>query len=99
MQAVTKEDVTLARGERVFPEFVIQAFNDEIIAVSNGRVATVDQNKVMDRILALKPELTRNQVFENKWLDVEEFYRRAGWKVEYVKPAYYETFTAYFVFS
>jgi hypothetical protein len=99
MQAVTKEDVTLTRGERVFPEFVIQAFNDEIIAVSNGRVATVDQNKVMERILTLKPELTRNEVFENKWLDVEEFYRKAGWNVVYVKPAYYETFAAYFVFS
>lgn len=99
MQAVTKQDVDAARGDRVFPEFVIQAFNDEIIAVSNGRVATVDQNKVMDRILTLKPELTRNQIFDNKWLDVEEFYRKAGWKVEYVKPLYYETFTAYFVFS
>lgn len=41
----------------------------------------------------------RNEVFKNKWLDIEEYYNVAGWNVKYHKPLYYETWKAYFKFD
>lgn len=35
----------------------------------------------------------------NSWVDFEDLYRKQGWKVVYDKPAYCETYKAYFVLS
>jgi hypothetical protein len=43
--------------------------------------------------------VSRQEVFDNQWLDIEDIYREAGWKVSYDKPAYNETYKAYFTFS
>ena len=53
----------------------------------------------MLEILATNADLTRQTVFDNGWLDVEEAHRAAGWRVEYDKPAYNESYDAFFVFS
>jgi hypothetical protein len=42
---------------------------------------------------------TRQQVFDNNWLDVEDIFRKAGWKVNYEKPAYNESYPASFKFQ
>ena len=72
---------------------------------------TVDSNSLlhtaaMQFIILNAPEGVREiiskafeKVFKNKWLDVEEVYRKAGWKVEYDKPGYCEDYEAYFVFE
>lgn len=44
-------------------------------------------------------KFTRNEVFKNKWLDIEEYYNVAGWNVKYHGPRYYETWKAYFKFD
>lgn len=36
---------------------------------------------------------------EMKWLDFEDFYRATGWGVTYDKPAYCETYDAFFIFK
>lgn len=40
-----------------------------------------------------------NQLIKEKWLDIEDHYRKAGWKVTYDKPAYCENYDAYFKFE
>lgn len=40
----------------------------------------------------------RRHVFANKWLDVEEAYRAAGWLVRYDKPGFNEDYDAYWEF-
>ncbi len=52
--------------------------------------ATLQQDELVKRILArLVPEVTRDDIFRNHWLDIEPFYQHA-WVVTYNKPAYYQ---------
>ncbi len=41
----------------------------------------------------------RAVVFAKGWLEVEDIYRKAGWKVKYDKPAYSENYPATFKFE
>lgn len=41
---------------------------------------------------------TRQQVYDNKWLDFEPLYRKVGWKVEYYKPDFNEAGPAFWRF-
>lgn len=41
---------------------------------------------------------TRQQVYDNKWLDFEPLYRKVGWKVEYYKPGFIEAGKAFWRF-
>lgn len=79
------------------PEEVYVAFNSLISRrIMNGR-ATVHQNEVLAQLES--QGMNRREIFNNHWLDVENSYRDLGWKVEYDKPGYNETYEAFFVFS
>lgn len=98
VQAISKEQVQDQIDQRVFPDFVIQAFN-ECIAESKTRHSNeVTQDAVVERIMKLG-SIERAAVFSNNFLDVEAFYKRAGWKVEFHRKAYNETGSSYFVFK
>jgi len=75
------------------PEEVFEAFN-ELIQQNMG---TVCQDEVVSLIMK-KMTISRDLVFKNGWLHVEEAYRRVGWEVEYDKPGYNETYPATFHF-
>lgn len=87
------------------PDEVIEVFNDLIAKHFNGVYATFMQEEAVKLILkkfARKPEMamvTRDKIFDDKWLDVEDIYRQAGWDVEYDKPAFNESYPASFTFA
>ena len=78
------------------PDAVFEVFNELIAKDFNGAYAIVKQKEVV-KILVDKG-LKEKEIYDNHWLDVEEIYRKAGWKVEYDKPAYNESYGAYFEF-
>jgi len=82
---------------RKLPLVVIDVF-DELIVESwcNGE-AVVGQDEAVKRI-SERLKIPRQEVFDRHLLDVEEVYRKAGWKVEYDKPGYCETYEATFTF-
>lgn len=83
-----------------FPEAVIESFNELIQKKFDGRQAVIKQKDVVEIILSKMPEGTKSQdLIDNHWLDVEDVYRKAGWQVEFDKPAYYETYDASFTFT
>lgn len=96
---IKPEDVTNKKLE-ILPEQVIEAFNESIIENydPNTRSARVIQDEIVKKIIS-KLEIERHIVFEKGYLDIEDIYRKAGWKVEYDKPGYNETYKAYFVFT
>lgn len=80
----------------IFPDAVLESFN-EIIAQNycNGQ----SHFKKDDAVALMESKgLLRNEIYEKHWLDVEDVYRAAGWKVEYDQPAYCETYAATFTF-
>lgn len=95
---------TIKKELKDFPDEVINGFNTVIKRNWNGSSARVDQDEVIDEILSnykknLKLKMTRKKLFDDHLLDVEDVFRKAGWKVQYDKPGYCESYSAYFIFS
>lgn len=93
------------KKKQVIPKEVFDAFDELIAANYDGDGATVMQNEVIALILTNfnkgKSEaeyITRQTIFDKNWLNVEEVYRNAGWRVNYDKPAYNESYEASFEF-
>ncbi|HET8688481.1 MAG TPA: hypothetical protein VFM18_17860 [Methanosarcina sp.] len=92
-----------------FPDFVIEAFNQLIAENYNdgARSAVVKQDDAVKRILELATSsfvsdltpVTRDTVYDKGWLNIEEIFKAAGWKVTYDKPAYNESYPAKFEFT
>lgn len=59
----------------------------------------IEANKALPEKYKDRPfEITEEDLFKNHWLDVEDIYREVGWKVEYDKPGYNESYPATFKF-
>lgn len=80
-----------------FPDFVFEAFNRKISKVRNATVIRVFQDDVIDLIIDLG-DVTRSEIFNNNWLDIEDHYRDAGWVVHYCKSPYWSDEDSYFEF-
>lgn len=88
----------------LYPDYVFKAFNDLIAKSFRNGSATVKQKDVVDHMLFLANSggvvpITKQDLFDWGYLDVEEAYKNNGWKVTYDKPAYNETYDAFFVFK
>lgn len=92
-------DEVVAKKATLIPDEVIEAFNEMIAEHMTGGYSKFKQSKVVDRILTKMPGMNRGTLYDNHWLDVEDVYRAEGWKVEYDKPGYCETYEATFEFS
>lgn len=84
-------------SERIFPDYVLEAFNHCIQKHLSGKRAIVHQNEVISQICE-RGKIARGDVFDNSFLDVEDVYRKAGWRVRYDKPGYNEDYEAFFEF-
>lgn len=83
-----------------FPDFVLETWNAAIAKNWTGRQSHITQPDMVAALIAASPNtIDRSDVFDNHWLDIEDAYRAEGWKVEYDKPGYNESYDAYFVFK
>lgn len=104
IEAIRPEEVAAAKAA-TFPWYVLQAFNHIIAAkfVSKNQSVTIYQDDVIEDMILLAQssglELDRSIIFDKGYLNVEEVYRAAGWKVDYDKPAYNESYRAHFKFK
>lgn len=86
------------------PEEVYEAFNEMITQEWDGHSANFTLQTVAN--LAIKKlkstgsfkQMTRQEMYDRGWMDVEGAYRKAGWKVDFDKPGYNETYEANFTF-
>lgn len=82
------------------PDEVIESFNELIQEKFRGKSATVLQDEVIERILSkFNHYIGRQEIYDNCWLDVEDLFGEAGWKVVYDKPGYNESYPAKFEFT
>lgn len=107
VKPISPDDVKL---EDKIPWYIIEAVNDfikERYNPSSKSSFTIEQ----DEILKLAFDKCENdyeyesfedfkrRIFDAKQLDFEDLYSKAGWKVEYDKPGYCESYNAYFKFE
>lgn len=111
MSQPIRPDQVGALKAQLFPAYVFDGFNELIAQNFVGKSATIKQQDVIENILAkanagLSSDeidggagLTLAELYKRGYLNVEEAYRAQGWKVEYDKPAYNESYPATFTFK
>lgn len=90
----------IAAGKlKTLPGQVLDAFNELIAENFSDGEASITQKEAVKRMMG--KGLVRTDIYSKGWLDVEEIYRQAGWKVTYDSPVYYggENFEPYYTFS
>ena len=92
-----------AKHRKTIPDSIIDAVNKLIVKNYNPiyKESVVKQNEILDMVCK-DPDcggLTKDDIFNNHWLDIEDIYREQGWKVDFDKPGYFETYDAFFKFS
>jgi len=89
---ITPAEARSRKAASIPPE-VFEAFNKRIVEnlMPHGE-AVFTQDSVLDIVLKDVPEMDRSnrrhELFELGYLDVEDVYRAAGWKVDYDKTGY-----------
>lgn len=85
----------------IIPDFVIEAVNNLLHEKyrSSGGEIHIKQQEVVDEIMRLNTKINRDKIFDKGYLDFEELFEEYGWKVEYDKPGYNETYEAFFTFK
>jgi hypothetical protein len=86
-----------AYGAKVFPDAVIEAFNEVITEHYSHGSAHFNQEEVVQ--LIVKKGIARREIFANDWLDIEPLFEKAGWEVDYDKPGYNEFYEANYTFT
>jgi hypothetical protein len=91
-------DEAIVEKPKYMPDAVIDTWNRFIAKKYNGKSAIII---AQDEIVAAIADATgepRSVVFDSGWLDIEDMYRSAGWKVEYDAPGFNESYKAFFTF-
>lgn len=86
--------------DKIIPSVVITAVNNILKSKYRGTgPVTIKQKDIVAEIMRLDGSITKDEIFDNKYMDFEKLYRKNGWIVEYDKPAYCETYDAFFTFK
>jgi hypothetical protein len=96
MSGPMRPDEMVAAKKLVIPDAIWDAFNAEIAQRFVGGLAIVPQRAVVDRLVAAGAN--EREIFDNGWLNVEDGYRAHGWRVEYDKPGWNESYEAHYKF-
>lgn len=88
-----------ASAESTIPDAVFMVFNKLLAERYDRNGISIQEKEVVELILKGDPSLTSEQLYKHHWLDVEPLYRKAGWKVDYDKPGYNETYEPSWIFT
>ncbi len=94
-----KPPEVLEYRKKIVPAEVIKIVN-HLIAEKwehNTRSALVYQDDIINDITSTLG-ISRNEVFSSGYLNFEDVYKDAGWRVLYDSPGYNESYRAYFKF-
>lgn len=92
---------TTEAWRKLIPDSVIEVWNELIAkgAAGGKHNFSISQDDAVLALLEKHPDMTRRQIFDRKWLDIEEIYRSYGWEIEYHKSPYYDSSPSYFEFE
>ncbi|WNL50712.1 hypothetical protein RPALISO_125 [Ruegeria phage RpAliso] len=89
----------LALKQSLLPTAVTNVWDRLIASNLRSNESVVKQDDAVEALIPLTSEKTRAAVFASGWLEIEDIYRQAGWKVAYDKPSYCENYPATFTFK
>lgn len=98
VKPLTPEEVVNAKFKTI-PNEVMESFNFLIAKHWTGHRSQITKKEVVNEIKSRMPGFSDLMILENGWLDIEDIYRKVGWKVRYDSPAYDEDYEAFFLFT
>ena len=96
-KAIGPKDLAAFKAATI-PDFVFDVVNELLAEKWNGSTAIIKQKDIVFRICWGTGEVP-SSVLDRGWLNFEDIYREKGWRVEYDKPGYNESYDAFFEFS
>ena len=93
-----KPDEIVELKKVVIPTEVIETVNILLAQKFCNGYATILQEDIVDALI-VRTGWTSDFIFDNNYLDFEDIYREAGWKVVYDKPGFNEDYDKKFHFS
>ena len=97
MRPVTPSEVSKLKKE-LMPNWVLSVWNKLIAKNWDGYRSVVDQSEAINA-LRESPDNDNPGGSVVYYLEIEDIYRQAGWKVTYDKPGYNESYSAKFIFE
>jgi hypothetical protein len=97
IKPLSPQEVENSSGSFI-PSIVIEAVNNLLKKKYRNGHMVILQRDLIKEIFTLDPTMTRDNLFDNNWLDFEPLFRKVGWEVEYDKPGYNETYEPNFSF-
>ena len=97
VKPISPKDVT-DNLDKIIPESIIEAVNNLIKKEFRGNEVTILQTDIIKEARRIDKDLTEKKIFDNKWIDFEPIFRKAGWIVEYNSPGYCESYPETFTF-
>ena len=98
IKPISPADVKEARLKDVLPK-IIEIFNEQIVEKFDGYKSLIRLNDVAN-IITAQTSIPRAELFDKKLLDIEDYYRDAGWIVEFEKSQRGEyDFPSYYLFK
>lgn len=94
-----KSNEIIDQLDTIIPNVVIEAVNNLLKEKFRGISATILQKDIVAEIIRLDSKITSKQIFDKKWMDFEEIYKKNGWLVTYDGPAYNESYEPSFNFK
>jgi hypothetical protein len=98
IKPITPDQVASKKLE-IIPSEVIEVFNKRIASSWSGHRSIVKVVDIVDDILLAMPNLTRDDIYNKNYLEIEDIFREAGWKVEYDQPDYSQDYDSFFTFK
>jgi hypothetical protein len=86
----------LGLKEKLLPGFVMRTWNRLIAQNMQGKTSFITQAEM---VKALENFCSRKVIFELGYLEVDEIYKKAGWKVKYDRPGFNETYEPFWEFT
>jgi hypothetical protein len=97
VEPIRPEDVA-ATKKAILPPEVITCWNNMIALKYSDGEARIELRDIIASITKAM-NTTSKRVLDEDWLEVEDIYRAAGWKVVYDRPGYDENYEPFFIFS
>ena len=100
VKAISPDEVTAVKM-KIIPDQVIDLWNKTIAQNYSNGASRILQKDIISTLTVTQINGTyadRASIFKLGWLEIEDIYRKAGWKVEYDRPGYNENYDAVFIF-
>lgn len=99
IKPISPKDIDDAKSSTVHPK-MIEAANNLIVKNWHGYSASFKLKELVAEFARIyEGETTESRVYKEQNLDIEDVFRKAGWKVHYDSPGYCEDYDAYFEFT